>query len=214
MRSSLPAIVIAAMAIIVVSGVARAGTTIITHGFALVSSEPPNWTLTLGRALLRADGDASHCGDDVGETPLGSIFSYLPATGEWQLECGSATPNGEIVMVFDWSQESDGLNIGGTQGFAEAAADALYAALRDPQLPAAFAGIDPLAAPVHFIGHSRGAVVNSDCVERLATVGIPVDQVTTLDPHPVDGTLDFPLDLADWLDRSPITWNNVAFADN
>jgi len=213
-RSSLPAIVIAAMAIIVVSGVARAGTTIITHGFALVSSEPPNWTLTLGRALLRADGDASHCGDDVGETPLGSIFSYLPATGEWQLECGSATPNGEIVMVFDWSQESDGLNIGGTQGFAEAAADALYAALRDPQLPAAFAGIDPLAAPVHFIGHSRGAVVNSDCVERLATVGIPVDQVTTLDPHPVDGTLDFPLDLADWLDRSPITWNNVAFADN
>jgi hypothetical protein len=213
-RSSIPVIAIAAIVAVVASGAARAGTTIITHGFAPLASEPPNWTLTLGRAVLQADGDTSHCGDDAGETPLGSLFSYLPATGAWQLECGSATPNGEIVLLFDWSQESDGLNIGGTQGFAEAAADALYAALRDPQFPAAFAGIDPLTAPVHFIGHSRGAVVNSDCVERLAAVGIPVDQTTTLDPHPVDGTLDFPLDLADWLDRAPVTWNNVAFADN
>ena len=210
MRNSIPAIAIAALAVVVVSGAARAGTTIITHGFAPLSSEPPNWTLTLGRALLRAAGDTSQCGDDAGETPLGSLFSYLPASGEWQLECGSATPNGEIVMVFDWSRESDGLTVGGTQGFAEAAADALYAALRDPQFPAAFAGIDPLATPVHFIGHSRGAVVNSDCVERLAAVGIPVDQSTTLDPHPVDGTLE----PVDWLDHSPVTWNNVEFTDN
>jgi hypothetical protein len=71
--------------------------------------------------------------------------------------------------------------------------------------------VDPA---IHFIGHSRGAVVNSDCVERLAAAGIAVDQVTSLDPHPVDGTLDFPLDLADWGDRSPVTWTNVDFADN
>lgn len=214
MRPSIPTVAIAVIAAIVGSGAARAGTTIITHGFALGASEPPNWTLTLGRAILRAGGDVSQCGDNTGETPVGSVFSYLPATGAWRIECGSTTPNGEIVLVFDWSRESDGLTTGGTQGFAEAAADALYAALRDPQFPAAFAGIDPLAAPVHFIGHSRGAVVNSDCVERLAAVGILVDQTTTLDPHPVDGTLDFPLDLADWLDRAPVTWNNVAFADN
>lgn len=196
------------------AGPAGAGTTLITHGFAPVASDPPNWTLTLGRAVLKAGGDGSRCGFDVGETPIGTIFTYEPATGAWQLECGSATPNGEIVLRFNWSQESDGLNIGGTQGFAEAAADALYAALRDPQLPPAFSAVDPLAAPLHFIGHSRGAVVNSDCVERLAAVGIAVDQVTSLDPHPVDGSLDFPLDLADWLDRSPVTWNNVGFADN
>jgi len=210
-KSLIQAVTIAAVA---AAGSAGAGTTIITHGYVPLSSEPPNWTLTLGRAVLRADGDASHCGDDAGETPVGSLFSYIPATGAWQLECGSGTPNGEIVLVFDWSQESDGLNIGGTQGFTEAAADALYAALSDPQFPAAFAGTDPLAAPLHFIGHSRGAVVNSDCVERLAAVGVPVDQTTTLDPHPVDGTLDFPLDQADWLDRTPVTLNNVAFADN
>lgn len=116
--------------------------------------------------------------------------------------------------MFNWSEESDGLNPGGTRGYAEAAADALYAALRDPSLPPGFAGTSLLDGPVHFIGHSRGAVVNSDCVERLAAAGIAVDQVTSLDPHPVDGTLDYPLDLADWGDRSPVTWNNVDFADN
>jgi hypothetical protein len=214
LKSAIPKIATCAAVLLLLSGAARAGTTIITHGFALVATEPPNWTLTLGRALLRAAGDDSHCGDDAGETAVGSLFVYQPTTGAWQLECGSAIPNGEVVLVFDWSAESDGLNIGGTQGFAEAAADALYASLRDPQLPPAFAAVDPLAAPVHFIGHSRGAVVNSDCVERLAAGGFAVDQVTTLDPHPVDGTLDFPLDLADWLDRAPITWNNVAFSDN
>jgi len=214
LKSSTSAIAIAVATILLHSAAARAGTTIITHGFTPIATAPPSWTLTLGRALLRADGDDSHCGDDASETAIGSVFVYQPDTGAWQLECGSASPNGEIVLIFDWSAESDGLNIGGTQGFAEAAADALYAALRDPQLPPAFAGVDPLAAPVHFIGHSRGAVVNSDCVERLAATGFPVDQVTTLDPHPVDGRLDFPLDFANWLDRAPVTWSNVAFSDN
>jgi hypothetical protein len=142
------------------------------------------------------------------------VFIYQPDSGDWQWECGSALPGGEIVLVFNWSEESDGLTPGGTQGYAEAAADALYAALRDPALPAAFAGTSLLDPAVHFIGHSRGAVVNSDCVERLAAAGIAVDQVTSLDPHPVDGTLDYPLDLADWGDRSPVIWTHVDFADN
>jgi hypothetical protein len=192
----------------------RAGRTIITHGFAPLSSEPPAWTLAMARAILAAAGDLSDCGAIAGEAPAGTILRYQPDSGEWQHGCGSAVPNGEIVLVFNWSWESDGLNVGGTQGYAEAAADALYAALRDPRLPAAFAGEDLLAPPVHFIGHSRGAVVKSDCVERLAAAGIAVDQVTTLDPHPVDGTLDFPLDFADWGDRAPVTWTNVSFADN
>jgi hypothetical protein len=191
-----------------------AGTTIIGHGFAPLTSEPPAWTLTMARAILAAAGDPSDCGAIATEAPVGTVFTYRPDSGEWQHHCGSAIPNGEIVLVFNWSQESDGLNLGGTQGYAEAAADALYAALRDPQLPSAFAGEDLLAPDVHFIGHSRGAVVDSDCAERLAAAGIAVDQVTTLDSHSGDGTLDYPLDAADWGDRAPVTWTNVGFADN
>ncbi len=214
LRSIVLGLALAVLATVVSSSPALAGTTIITHGFTPVSPDPPNWTLTLGRAILAADGDPSDCGAQGSQTPYGSLFVYDPSTGAWELECGSTTPIGEIVLIYNWSQESDGFNIGGTQGFAEAAGDALYAALRDPQFPAAFSSVDPLADPVHFIGHSRGAVVNSDCAERLAAAGIAVDHVTTLDPHPVDGTLDFPLDLADWLDRAPVTWDNITFADN
>jgi hypothetical protein len=194
--------------------IANAGTTVITHGFAANATTPALWTLTMAEAILAADGDTSDCGAIGGETPLGTIFLYSPDLGTWDFYCGSDTPNGEIALVFNWAEESDSADTGGTQGFAEAAADALYAALRDPWFAGNFAGVDLLAGDVHFIGHSRGAVVNSDCVERLAVAGIAVDQVTTLDPHPVDGTLDNPLGALDWGDRAPLTWTNVAFADN
>jgi hypothetical protein len=193
---------------------AQAGTTLITHGFAINSTLPPGWALTMAEAILAADGDLSNCGAVGGENPIGTVFVYAPDFGSWDFYCGSDTPNGEIALVFNWAEESDSANTGGTQGFAEAAADALYAALRDPQFAGNFAGIDLLASGVHFIGHSRGAVVNSDCVERLAAAGIVVDQVTSLDPHPVDATLDNPLGQLDWGDRAPVTWTNVAFADN
>jgi hypothetical protein len=193
---------------------AAAGTTVISHGFALLAAEPPAWAFTMGTAILARAGDPSSCGAIPAETPLGTLLEYDPDTGAWQHACGSSTPNGEIVLIFNWARESGGLGPGGTRGFAEAAADALYAALRDPELPAGFESLDLLSGDVHFIGHSRGAVVNSDCVERLAAADLRVDQVTTLDPHPVDGTLDFPLDAADWGDHTPNVWNNVAVADN
>jgi hypothetical protein len=192
----------------------HAGTTVITHGFQAGSTMPPGWAFTMAEAILAADGDPSGCGSIAGETPIGTVFSYSPEFGTWDFYCGSDTPNGEIALVFNWAEESDSADTGGTQGFAEAAADALYAALRDPWLLGNFEGLDLLASDVHFIGHSRGAVVNSDCVERFAAAGIAVDHVTTLDPHPVDGTLDNPLGPLDWGDRAPITWTNIDFADN
>jgi len=196
-----------------VPAVSLAGTTVITHGFEPISGMVPLWTYSMGRAVLRAAGDTSGCGTIPQQPPLGTIFVYDPDSGDWLFGCGSMDPGGEMVLVFDWSQESDGLNIGGTQGFTEAAADALYAALRDPVLPPSFSDVDLLQGPVHFIGHSRGSVVNSDCVERLGSAGIEVDQVTTLDPHPVNGTFNELVD-ADWGDRAPVTWTTVGFTDN
>ena len=143
---------------------AHAGTTVITHGFQANSTMPPGWAFTMAEAILAAGGDPSDCGAIGGETPIGTVFSYSPEFGTWDFYCGSDTPNGEIALVFNWAEESDSADGGGTQGFAEAAADALYAALRDPWLAGNFAGVDLLASDVHFIGHSRGTVVNSDCV--------------------------------------------------
>jgi hypothetical protein len=80
------------------------------------------------------------------------VFSYSPEFGTWDFECGSATPNGEIALVFDWAEESDSADTGGTQGFAEAAADALYAALRDPWLTGNFEIVDD--APDLGIGYA------------------------------------------------------------
>ncbi len=206
------AISLVAAACVAAPGLARAGTTVITHGFEF-SFSPPGWMFTMAKAILVEAGDPSDCG--AGGGPVGTVFEYIPATGVWEFECGSSTPNGEIVLIFNWATESDILNEGGTQGYAEAAADALYAALRDPQLPVAFASVDLLTDPVHLIGHSRGTIVTSDCVERLAAAGIAIDQVSPLDPHPVNGTLDHPvLSLPDWLDRPPVYWSTVSFQDN
>ena len=60
--------------------------------------------------------------------------------------------------------------------------------------------------PIHFIGHSRGCSLNSRLIYLLALSGVLVDQVTTLDPHPVT-----PPGGNDWI---PETFINVLFADN
>lgn len=60
--------------------------------------------------------------------------------------------------------------------------------------------------PIHLIGHSRGASLNSRLALNLAANGILVEQVTTLDPHSVTAL---------WAnDLVPVTYSNVIFADN
>src|SRR4029453_17088006 len=83
-------------------------------------------------------------------------------------------------------------------GFAEAAADALFATL--VQLDKGLGG-KLLKSPVHLVGFNRGAVVNTEIAQRLGTYfpgTVPDLQVTTLDPHDTaQGSLDIPL--ADYL---------------
>jgi hypothetical protein len=191
------------------------GTTIITHGFTLTPAiyhtcpdldTPSTWMYTMAEAIrARSPRPSDPCPSATG----GTILVYDPCYGVWNTHCGSEDPNEEIILLFNWRLESDGVNFGGDYGYAEAAGDALYAALRDPILPGALSGHDLLASGIHFIGHSRGTAVNSECIRRLAAAGIGVDQVTTLDPHPVDGD-----PLPDWGDPQPTTWDNVEWADN
>lgn len=182
------------------AALAQPGTTVITHGFQL-DGNFPGWPAVMGTAIAQLG------------TPQGTVLVQDPASGVWSPVFGSEDPAGEIILCFDWA-ESSSWEPGDDEkiGTARAAADALYAALRDPRLAGGLAGTNLLesapgvARPLHFIGHSRGTTVNSDAVRRLVVAGIDVDHVTALDPHPIGPS-------AGLLDPVPTTWEGVAFAD-
>ncbi|NLS91835.1 MAG: hypothetical protein GXX96_06600, partial [Planctomycetaceae bacterium] len=113
--------------------------TIITHGFKVTGSEGnpfappiiPQWPIAFSQFILNAAGG-------------GTTLMYDKKTGSW----GSSAPSrGQpLVLIVDWVEES-GIN---DSGFAEAAADALFAALVkfNDDL-----GGDIFRSPLHFIGH-------------------------------------------------------------
>jgi hypothetical protein len=182
---------------------AQPTTTIITHGFSIDSKGA--WVQGMAEAIIARAG----AGSIYRYTGASGALTYVPAA----VDDGS-TQN--IVIIFHWVPESDGPSAGPNWNYAQAAADVLYALLRAPTFidaPNETPGDLATGRVVHFIGHSRGACVNSEAARRLAIAGIPVDHVTTLDPHPVNGTLDSPFNF-NWNDPVPKTWSNVAFADN
>jgi hypothetical protein len=179
-------------------------TTIITHGFSPDSKGP--WVQSMAEAIIARAGG-------------GSIYRYTGPAGYLSLLPSqfSDGTNDVVVLIFNWVPESDGPSTGPNLFYAQGAGDALYSILRDAQYDPA----NPTPGPsdlvtnriVHFIGHSRGACVNSETARRLAIDKLTVDQITTHDPHPVNGTLDSPYNF-DWGDPTPQKWSNVSWADN
>lgn len=201
-----------------------AGVTVITHG-AQFFGGLPDWTVAMGQAILdRADGDLA--GRNVG-----SIFQHNPATGQWAPVGAAAWNNSnsvsdQIVLLYDWSDESATL----ADGWLEAAADNLYASLLavNDNLAGALHDISFFDAALaaggggglldfHFIGHSRGGVLNSLVAERFDhDFGeLTIDHVTTLDAHPA-GPMSDPGYVATnpSLNSRVFTYDNVRFADN
>lgn len=85
-----------------------------------------------------------------------------------------------VVLLFDWAPESNEQS----SGWAEAAGDGLFSTLIGLGLVNPAGGNRNPA--LHLIGHSRGAVVNSEAVQRLSHYQVPVAHVTYLDPHDHD----------------------------
>jgi hypothetical protein len=202
-----------------------AGVTVITHGAQFFSSGLPDWTVTLGQAILdRADGPLT-------AHNVGSMFQHDPASGRWQPVASSVwsnsnEPDQAIVLLYDWASESGTL----ADGWLAGAADNLFASLvgANDNLPGALAGTSFVELALeagrggglldmHFIGHSRGAVLNSLVTERFDAYlpDLTIDQVTTLDPHPAA-----PMNDPGYVSASPstnsraFTYDNVRFADN
>ena len=211
--------------------------TVITHGFTLdVTDRPdyPDWPIAMGQAILDRAGNlpternvgsmfaSSPRTDTNGNSPTWTPINTLRNTnGIWNNSNKASEP---IVLLFNWVGESDKI---GEDGWLEAAADSLFASLlhQKNDLPGELSGksffdiaLDNSAnlLDFHFIGHSRGTLVNAAVAERFAHYfpTLMIDHVTTLDPHPAIPMND------PWLDRIQPneslvpTIINVQYADN
>ncbi len=203
------------------------GTTVIIHGYQLpwetkTLEEGAQWTLSMAAAVVNRLGRGT-----VWKVEGGAIARDLTRTVP-QNNDGSS---GENVIVFSWQNEADRPVF----GYSEGAADALSAIL----LQGAMEGKWKLNN-LHFVGHSRGAVVASECIQRLGVLalsdelpsGVALDSqihLTTLDPHPWDektgDCIGDPLTAFDnYVNiglmpplNSPagvVCWANVAWSDN
>ncbi len=177
-------------------------TTVIAHGFS--PSGKGAWVQATAEAVIARTGG------------IGTVYRYQDEVGAWTRVAGIGNGSADhIVAIFNWDADSASPEEGPNLGYVQAAGDALYATLRDAAYAPGSAGPADLVTgrASHFIGHSRGACTVSEAILRLGIAGIAVDQMTTLDPHPVNGTLDARFNF-NWGDPVPQRWSNVAWADN
>ena len=158
------------------------GLTIITHGYQPDFGGSGDSLLPLAQAihalapagpgyLIDLDITGGNSANDAGQTVIDEAQSVLPKATDIDV-------TGEVALLFDWRPGSNEASVGWT----ESAGDALFATT------VALGLVDPAQSSyrLHFIGHSFGAAVTSEAVERMAAWNIPVDQVTYLDPHDFD----------------------------
>ena len=123
------------------------GLTIITHGL-----QPLGGSSTIENGVMYKIASAI-----LERAGKGKILRYNKATGLYHTVKSIGT-GGECILLFDWATESNN----NVKGYSEAAGDALFASLI-----LGFKNSNFDLRDIHFIGHSRGTVVNTLAVERL-----------------------------------------------
>ena len=185
------------------------GITIITHGFQITPYDSlPSWAFELSQDISRkseqfvptyffrySESDKSASLADLEDIPLLSNGAVIVL--DWSKDAGVG-PNRDVNFWADATTQEVG--------------DAFFDALFDFDRTYTSKNVKLAEFPLHFIGHSRGASVNSRIIKRLAEKGVVVDHVTTLDPHPVHfGETDLNSNTSDELMH---TYANVVYADN
>ncbi|MBE9164010.1 DNA/RNA non-specific endonuclease [Tychonema sp. LEGE 06208] len=180
----------------------------------------------------------------------GAVQKYNSATGKWQ----SVAPEGNdwifsnavrspqygkpLVLLANWVDEIQPHKLYNS-GFAEAAADVLFASMVQLDLEEGgsigkegklYDSTGKLIrnqgavfnSPLHFVGFGQGAVVNSEIVQRLGTFLPDAGgtnsanrdlQMTTIDPYDYDDN-SFSGPFLNIQDPEIKVWNNVTYADN
>ena len=137
--------------------------------------------------------------------------------------------NQPLVLLNDWSNNNE--SAAPDSGFSEAVADSFFTSL--VQLDQLFIDENSTAkqgaifnSPLHFVGFSRGTVVNSEIIQRLGThfpkaggkenSDVRDLQMTTLDPHDFEqpGLNVVTDNFGDFREPKVQVWKNVTFADN
>lgn len=169
-----------------------AGVTVMTHGLA---GNITGWIKSAAAGInKRLDGQGSVYILKV----TGDLLGRDTEIASFKRESGPdprTSPVTEIIIKLDWTDIDS--NLTSTEDVGEEVAEFF--------MSSPGGGLPPLASlPIQFIGHSRGASVGTAFAKELGRRGIWVDQLTTLDPHPVDA-LD---------DQEMKSWTNITFADN
>jgi hypothetical protein len=181
-----------------------AGVTVITHGF---SGNVQGWVSGMADNIRRHPsfpGTNIICYEVVVSDSGGFVVTPRKVSGGHPTNDFSA----EIVIKLDWGALAGFF----TQYDTYEVAAAVVPRLLQTNFIAELSGHALAELPLHLIGHSRGGSLVCQMSRLLGTNGVWVDQVTTLDPHPVneDGNSD-PLLVSD----APLrNYENVLFADN
>ncbi len=181
-----------------------AGVTIITHG---LNGDVDDWVNGMAEQIkthYRFQGTNYSCYKVYFPSDSTSGLSWMRVRGARP----SATDSGEIVIMLDWGQLADGYSFD-TYEVAPAVVNALF----QTNFISELGGHALAELPIHLIGHSRGGSLMSMISEILGVNGVWVDQLTTLDPHPLnnDGFIDIIYTAEDAPCR---TYENVLFHDN
>lgn len=192
-----------------------AGVTIITHGF---EESYPTWITAMADDIpnyyqARFPGLDSTCSTyKLTISNIDGIFHYYPPV-RTNGSAPTATESGEIIIELDWSSLSgfsDFLDsYASTYDVAYFVSQVLMATNSFPELD----GHPAIEFPIHLVGHSRGGSLMAQISYVLGTNGIWIDQLTTLDPYPLnnDGNVDPALIVDAPADN---TYSTVLFADN
>ncbi|MDB5324655.1 MAG: hypothetical protein JWM57_224, partial [Phycisphaerales bacterium] len=178
-----------------------AGITLITHG---LNGDVTGWVARVAEGVEDRAGGSSAASIYTMTVAAASngklgVTAFGPDSGQKDYR---STTAGELIIKLDWNTVSGGSYTTGQ------VADVVSAyVLATPRRGSPLAEL-----PVHLIGHSRGASLVTALSQNLGKAGVWVDQVTSLDPHPVDGVND--IFGANFGDAKMTTFDNVAFADD
>ncbi|MDG6006614.1 MAG: hypothetical protein E3K29_12385 [Candidatus Brocadia sp.] len=174
------------------------GLTIITHGYQLAGNltKIPSWVDEMAEAIANRFGGSN-------TMPIYTMKIIKDGSGQIIAEDPKVTSAsdfksaGGAIIKIDWTDLSC-IDTCIETASTTLVGDAIFTKL-GTDLSGAW-----LQVPIHLIGHSRGASVNSRLAYDLGAHGIWVDHFTTLDPQPVTSFGDFKVK----------AWKNVLFADN